>query len=164
MASCPECGAPVTGGRDACQRLFDEVLSREFGDYRYGRIHRLTVDAYSLQHPAEYMRSAKSYAAHLTGAFAALEEGGLETNRVVQEWLGGPKAFPRPGEPTPGERGALTIVHVHAAADADEHITRVREWAASAWEAWRDFHEVARQWIAEARAASGAARGPGASR
>ena len=58
--SCPECGAVVNGGRAACQQLFDEVLAREFGDYRYSREHRLTVDVYSLQHPAEYMRSAKS--------------------------------------------------------------------------------------------------------
>ena len=68
---CPECGADVRGGRAGCQQLCDEVLAREFGDYRYAREHRLTVDAYSLQHPDEYMRSAKSYAAHLTGAYVA---------------------------------------------------------------------------------------------
>jgi len=74
--SCPECGAAVPNGREACQRLSDEILAREFGDYRYARMHRLTVDVYALQHPAEYMRSAKSYAAHLTGMYAALKEGG----------------------------------------------------------------------------------------
>jgi len=37
------------------------MIAREFGDFRYAREHRLTVDAYSLQHPDEYMRSAKSY-------------------------------------------------------------------------------------------------------
>jgi hypothetical protein len=62
--------------------LFDEVLSREFGDYRYAREHRLTVDAYSLQHPAEYMRSPKSNAAHLTGMYAAFAGGGTaQVNR-----------------------------------------------------------------------------------
>jgi hypothetical protein len=50
-ARCPECGAPVD--RSTCQSLFDEILAREFGDFRYGRTHRLTVDTYSLQHPAD---------------------------------------------------------------------------------------------------------------
>ena len=151
--SCPECGAEVNGGREACQRLFDEVLAKEFRDFRYGRIHRLTVDAYSLQHPAEYMRSAKSYAAHLTGMYAALESSiAAETNRAVQQWLNGPKALTRPGEPAPRQRGSLTILHVHAAVDPDDHIRRVREWALSTWLAWRDYHHVARQWVEQATA------------
>ena len=150
---CPECGAPVPGGRAECQRVFDEILAREFGDYRYGREHRLMVDAYALQHPAEYMRSAKSYAAHLTGVYATFERTGtVEVNRTVQAWLNGPQTFQRPGHPEPRQRGALTIIHVHEAGDPEEHLRRVREWAQSAWEAWRGYHEVARQWIEEATA------------
>src|SRR5262245_41617683 len=150
---CPQCGAVVAGGRSGCQRLFDEILAREFGDYRYGREHRLTVDAYALQHPAEYMRSAKSYVAHLTGIYAALELGAAaETNRAVQRWLGGPKDLERPDEPPPRRRGSLTVTHVHAAHDADEHVRRVREWARSAWDAWSAHHHRARQWVADATA------------
>ena len=157
---CPECGAPVAGGRAGCQRLFDEVLAREFGDYRYAREHRLMVDAYSLQHPAEYMRSAKSYAAHLTGMCAALEgDRPAEVNRAVQIWLNGPKTFPRPDHPGPKQRGALTIVHVHEAGAPEEHVRRVRAWARSAWEAWRGYHPVAKQWIEEAKGAMGAMGG-----
>lgn len=148
---CPECGAAVSGGRAACQRLFDEVLAREFGDYRYAREHRLMVDAYSLQHPEEYMRSAKSYAAHLTGMCAALED--VDTagvNRGIQEWLNGRKALERPGHPGAGQRGVLTILHVHQAREPEDHVTRVREWAASAWEAWSAYHALARGWIDDA--------------
>jgi hypothetical protein len=149
---CPECGAVVSGGRASCLTLFEEVLAREFGDYRYGRAHRLTVDAYSLQHPAEYMRSAKSYAAHLTGLYAALEEdAAATTNRAVQQWLSGPRVLTRPDHPPPRQRGTLTIAHVHQAEDPDEHIRRVREWAEATWAAWHDYHELARQWVAEAR-------------
>ena len=54
---CAACGASVEQGKGGCLKLFEEILAREFSDYRYGRIHRLTVDAYSLQHPDEYMRS-----------------------------------------------------------------------------------------------------------
>jgi hypothetical protein len=68
--------------------MFEEILAKEFSDYRYGKIHRLTVDAYALQHPEAYMRSGKSFAAHLTGMCAALEhEDTLELNRTVQKWL-----------------------------------------------------------------------------
>lgn len=152
---CPECGAPVTGGRAGCQKLFDEVLAREFGDFRYARLHRLTVDAYSLQHPSEYMRSGKSYAAHLTGMCAAMERddaGGV--NEAVQRWLNGAKALERPSEPPPSTRGSLTVAHVHGAANAEEHLARVREWARTTWDAWHDYHAVARQWIDQAGAAA----------
>ena len=150
MSLCPECGASVEG-RAACQTLFDEVLAREFGDFRYGRLHRLTVDSYALQHPSEYMKSAKSYAAHLTGMCAALEDDAArETNRAVQQWLGGSKIMERPSQPAPCQRGTLTIVHLHVAIDPEDHLRRVREWARTAWEAWHDYHDLARQWIREA--------------
>jgi hypothetical protein len=97
------------------------------------------------------MRSAKSYAAHLTGMYAALEGGGAtETNQAVLRWLDGPRVFPRPAEPAPRLRGALTVTHVHEATDPEDHVRRVHAWALSTWEAWRDFHHVARQWIAQA--------------
>ncbi len=99
------------------------------------------------------MRSAKSYAAHLTGMYAALEEGSAsETNRAVQQWLNGPKALPRPDDPAPRQRGVLTILHVHRAIEPEDYVRRVREWALSTWEAWHDYHHVARQWIGEATA------------
>ena len=51
MIFCEDCGAAAEQGKAGCLKLFEEILAREFSDYRYGRIHRLTVDAYSLQHP-----------------------------------------------------------------------------------------------------------------
>ena len=148
---CPECGVEVQGGRAGCQQLFDEVLAREFGDYRYAREHRLLVDAYSLQHPDEYMRSAKSYAAHLTGAYVALEHGAVaEANRAILQWLNGSKALQRPDQPAARERGTLTIRHVHMATDPDDHVRRVREWAESTWAAWQAYRAIAKQWTEEA--------------
>src|SRR5215210_8391556 len=97
---CEDCGATVAGGRDGCLKLFEEVIAGEFSDYRYGRMHRLTVDAYSLQHPDKYMRSGKSFAAHLTGMCAALErDDTLSVNQAVQRWLNGRRAIVKPGEP-----------------------------------------------------------------
>ena len=147
---CEDCGAVVVEGKPGCQRIFEEVIAREFGDYRYGRIHRLTVDAYSLQHPDEYMRSGKSFAAHLTGICSALEcEDSPDINRSVQRWLSTNPAISKPAM-LPDQRGDLTILYIHDAADAEEHIRRVREWARSVWNAWSDYHSLARQLIEEA--------------
>lgn len=151
VIACPECGTVVEGGLAGCQKMFDEVLAREFSDFMYAREHRLTVDAYSLQHPTKYMRSAKSYAAHLTGMYAALEsEAAAEINRAAQQWLSGPSDLIRPDHPQPQKRVTLTISHVYEAKNPDEHIRRVRQWAESTWAAWRDYHDMAKIWVVEA--------------
>lgn len=149
---CPACGVTVPGGRSGCEELFHEVIAREFGDYRYFRVHRLTVDAYSLQHPEQYMRSGKSFAAHLTGMCAAQEyEDAQAINRAVQQWLSSNPTVEKPAD-LPEQRGDLTVDHVHAAAAPEEHAVHVRQWARSVWEAWSDHHALARELIARAGA------------
>ena len=144
---CEDCGAAVAAGKAGCLKIFEEILAREFSDYRYGRIHRLTVDAYSLQHPDKYMRSGKSFAAHLTGICAALErEDALTLNQAVQRWLSTNPQVEKPAH-LPERRGNLTITYIHSAADADEHIERVREWARDVWGAWAEHHDLARRLI-----------------
>ena len=147
---CEDCGAAVAEGRAGCLKIFEEILAREFTDYRYGRIHRLTVDAYSLQHPDKYMRSGKSFAAHLTGMCAALEgQDALALNQVVQKWLSTNPRLEKPAH-VPEGRGELTIAYIHDAADADDHVKRVREWARDVWDAWSEHHDLARRLISEA--------------
>ena len=147
---CEDCGAIAAEGKAGCLKLFEEVIAREFSDYNYGRIHRLTVDAYSLQHPERYMRSGKSFAAHLTGIYAALEsEDALAVNQKMRKWL---SANPKIEKPVglPRRRGKLTITFIHSAACADEHTERVREWAREIWNAWSEHHDLAKLLIAKA--------------
>ena len=147
---CESCGAAVTQGKTGCRGLFEEILAREFSDYRYGKIHRLTVDAYSLQHPDEYMRSGKSFVAHLTGVCVALEyEDALSLNQIVQRWLSTNPNIAKPLH-LPEQRGNLTIVYIHSAPDSDEHTKRVREWARDVWGTWSEHHELARHFINDA--------------
>jgi hypothetical protein len=147
---CEDCGAAVEGGRAGCLKLFEEVIAREFSDYRYGRAHRLTVDAYSLQHPGKYMRSGKSFAAHLTGMCAALEhDDAAALNRAVQKWLSTNPHVDKPAR-LPERRGELNVTHVHAAPDADAHVGRVKEWARDVWAAWAEHQELARRLMGEA--------------
>lgn len=49
---CTECGAPA----DSCEARFHACLAREFEDFRYGRVHNLTVSAYMLQHSSRLTR------------------------------------------------------------------------------------------------------------
>ncbi len=147
---CEDCSAIVAEGKVGCRKLFEEILAKEFSDYRYGKIHRLTVDAYSLQHPDAYMRSSKSFAAHLTGIYAALEsEDALTVNQTMQRWLSGNPKINKPIR-LPEERGNLTINHMRSAVDANEHGKRVREWARDVWNAWSEHHALAKQLIGEA--------------
>ena len=147
---CEDCGATVPQGKAGCLKLFEEILAREFSDYRYGKIHRLTVDAYSLQHPDAYMRSGKSFAAHLTGIYAALEmEDSSAVNQTVQKWLSANPKIEKPAQ-LPEHRGKLTVAYIQSAVDADEHGKRVREWAQDVWSAWSEHHALAKQLIAKA--------------
>ncbi len=46
---CRERGALLPLGTDECVALYERVLVRESGDPKLQAVHRLTVDAYSLQ-------------------------------------------------------------------------------------------------------------------
>ncbi len=147
---CESCGAIVPEGKAGCRKLFEEVLVKDYSDYRYAKTHRLMVDAYSLQHPEEYMLSGKSFAAHLTGMYAALEcEESSTVNRTVQKWLSGNPQIDKPVG-LPQERGNITITYVHNTIDAEEHQSRVREWANSVWSAWSEYHDLAKLLISKA--------------
>lgn len=141
------CGLP---SQSSCQEMFDAILVREFSDFRYGRVHRLTVDTYSLQHPSPYMISAKSFAAHLTG-MGCIVEYGNDRNllRLLQQWLDGKKQLDKPE--LLKHVGDLTIAHIIDAKDAEEHIRLVQEWAADVWHAYTVYHDLAKEWIEQAK-------------
>jgi len=149
---CESCGAVVAEGKAGCRKLFEEVLVKDYSDFRYFKTHRLMVDAYSLQHAEEYMLSGKSFAAHLIGMYAALEcEESSTINRTMQKWLSGNPQIDKPDE-LPKKRGNITVTYVHSAIDAEEHNMRVREWANSVWSAWAEYHDLAKSLISEATA------------
>jgi hypothetical protein len=152
LASCPECGAEGVGGAEGCNALFQEVVGREFSRPELFQVHRLTVDTYSLQHPAQYMKSAKSAVAHLLGMCWAMEAtDGPHVARAMSRFLDGVKQLERPDPPPPLSRGPRHITYVHSAPDSMAHIERVREWARGVWEAWNVHHGKAREWMHEAR-------------
>jgi hypothetical protein len=159
LRPCFGCGAPVPdeegpthrylGASPGCWRLYGEVLGREYADYpRFAPVHRLTVDAYAAQHPGTPSpQSVGSVAAHLIRLHLQLECG-LPHDRANDAMLG---ISSRSKEDfvwldPPDDLGDVTVLDVLEARDPEEHMERVRGWAASVWEAWAPHHETVRRW------------------
>jgi len=144
---CSGCGLVIAGGGEACQSLFDEQLALHYTDVAYFAIHRLFVDAYSLQHPDRYCVSFKSLAAHLMHLCWSLEHGGSRAvpSEPIRLWIERNAGMEKP--PLPGERGVVTVAHVAAAANAAAHRMAVDLWAKSVWEAYQALQPLARDWV-----------------
>lgn len=140
----------VAGGQTGCQAMFDDFRAREMADLAPSYAStRLTIDVYCLQHPDRYCASAKSLAAHLTGAGWAVERGGGEWGlRTLQRWLDRGVKLEKP--PLPESRGELTIADVIAAPDTDAYLEALDRWARSTWAAYASLHEIAQRWIDDA--------------
>lgn len=158
---CPGCGAryaplphdeihPYIGASSACWAAFGELLAREFQDVAYGRMHRHTVDVYSVQHPGtDHRRQRQSVALHLIGLCHWLEHG-LETarlNEITQRLADGDRPWPWLAPP---EEFEMTVQDVLVARDGIQHGGLVRRWAETTWESWADHHELIRRWASEA--------------
>lgn len=148
---CPLCGAPDVGGLDGCRALFSSLAEKEFSNAPYFAFHRLTVDAYCLQHPEIYMVSTKSAATHLAAMCWSLERG-LTRNLhpLLKAFVDGPRVFTRIEPPIPLHRGSFTIADMVLADTLDEYEARAWTWARSAWVPWKDHWGQARQWVSEA--------------
>jgi hypothetical protein len=151
-AACAGCGLPIEGGTAGCRAIFDALLARDFGEVAYFRLHRLLVDAYSLQHPEDYCASAKSFAAHATGLCWALERAGDRAvgSEALRRWLDGPAPVEKPT--LPPSRGARTIADVRAAADVAAYEVALERWARSTWDAYTPLHALVRGWVERALA------------
>jgi hypothetical protein len=144
-----ECGL-LADGESNCHTMRDELLARDYEQVVYWRYHRIAVDAYCLQHPADYCASTKSLAAHLCGLCVAFERGNDEaTLRGVQQWLSLNPQLPKPE--LPKCRGELTIANVHGISDPFEYGRAVDRWARSVWDAYSSLHAVAREWLAKSK-------------
>ncbi len=146
--ACPSCGVALAGGAEGCQRLFESIGLREYEDMRFARYHRIVVDVYAMQHPDRYGRSSKSFAAHLTGLCAWLENeaGAQAVNASVQRWLSGPSPIVKPT--LPPSYGAITIRELVDLEDPVRYGEALRRWARSTWDAYAPLHVTAGEWIA----------------
>ena len=158
LVPCVACGGLFAGGKGpthrymesspGCWAAYGEVLAREYGDGAYRRLHRLTVDAYAVQHPGgSSPQAVQSVAVHLMSLCVVLERGARceDATRLIGMAAGRKGSYPRI-EP-PSTRGAITVADVRSAASADAHLECVRKWAEAAWLAWQPHHDRVREWI-----------------
>lgn len=158
LRQCPGCGGlfdDVPGpthryleSSPGCWAAYGEVLVREYSDPAYYRIHRLSVDAYAVQHPGRPSpQCIQSVAVHLISLCLVLERN-VDVQRATRAMQTAVKTKGRfVWLAPPASLGAVTVADVRTAKDADEHEQRVRAWTRSAWEAWQPHHETIRGWL-----------------
>ncbi len=120
-----------------CWAVYGEVLTREYSDPAlFKRSHRLTVDAYAVQHTGDLsvQRTRQSLWVHLTSLYAVLELGWphQRATRLLQTLAG--RAFTRP-RVSPGTFDVA--VDVVWSSPLDVHDEMVERWARSALETWQ---------------------------
>lgn len=156
--SCPGCGAwfiavdgpvhPYMESSPACWQAFGEVLAREYGDPALFATHRLSVDAYAVQHPGGESRQAiQSVGVHLSRLCLFLEHGlAPEAANAAMLRVGKIKDTIHKLA-RPPHLGTVTVADVVATKSAEEHAITVRKWASSAWGAWSEHHNTVRRWL-----------------
>lgn len=148
---CPGCGAlfqdidgPVHRYMESsagCWAAYGEVLAREYTDPRYAHIHRLTVDAYAVQHPGRPSpQSIQSVAVHLISLCLILEYD-VDMHRAT-EAIG--VAIQAKGKyrwlPPPVGTYTQTVADVQKARTVQEHHDLVHAWAKCVWSFWSEHH------------------------
>jgi hypothetical protein len=161
---CPGCGLklprhdgpthPYMGASSACWARYGQLLAREYGPLGMPAVHRLTVDAYAVQHPGvPERRTIQSVAAHLIALHLVLDRGEPPTR--VTDLLG--RLLPRLPElrwlTPPEPNGTRTVVDV-LTADRDGHADAVTAWAGDIWRAWTPHHPVVVSWLDAATVSS----------
>lgn len=147
----PDIDGPVhryMSSSPGCWSIYGEVLAREYSDPNYFEIHRLTVDAYAVQHPGSTDRqSIQSVGVHLIRLCLFLECGLTPDNAndaMLEAGKGKHSFFYL--EP-PQNLGVITAADVYEARSVKEHKAIVQEWARTSWEAWSMHHDIVRQWL-----------------
>lgn len=150
LEPCPGCGAafdPTDGpthaylpASAACWAAYGDVLAREYTDPAlFQQSHRLTVDAYALQHVGDMAdrRLVQSVWIHLASLHAVFDLGFPHdrATRMLGRLAG--QDFGKPALPT--NLGALTVKHV-LAGPLGEHHERVEAWARTAYASWAHLH------------------------
>lgn len=157
---CPGCKAlfPDTeepahayiGASAGCWKLYGEVLAKEFSEYRYPDFHRLTVDAYCVQHPGEPgPQSIQSVGIRLIALYLTFEMrmpltgitpllGRFLKKDMPFEWLN-----------PPDHLGEVTVLDIIKATSYEEHKLGVYRWAQNVWDAWEPYHKTVKNWYEE---------------
>ena len=159
LQRCQGCGSellPVDGpthaymtSSPACWQAFGLVLEREYSSPELLPVHRLTVDAWAVQHPGDGSRRAiQSVGPHLARLMIQLD--GLDdgkANAAMLRFAARKSSLPALDPPA---AFTMTVADVVGAVDVNEHRLAVHRWAEAAWADWRHHHGFVRNWVAAA--------------
>ena len=157
MSPCPQCGVELPdndgpthryfGASPACWAAYGKVLEREYADPSFFKNHRMTVDAYALQHPGDKSsQSVQSVNIHLISAtlifkyntpphrayHAMTKISAASKQKNLFKWLN-----------PPADLGEITVLNILPMTQLNDHLDHVQAWAHSAWQAWEEQHHIA---------------------
>ena len=154
--TCPQCGAVVraidgpvhayVASAPGCWAAFGALRADEMLRFPGSELNNLVVDAYMAQHPGDGMdrRDRQSVFVHLVSLCAVIERGASPPRSpdVLRAVLARQTEFTvlrRARGP-----GDLTVLSATDATSVENHDARVRAWAGSVWESWREHHPTIR--------------------
>ncbi len=155
---CPGCGSrlPAIDGpmhaymlsSPACWAAFNTVLEREYSSPELMSVHRLSVDAWAVQHHGDGSRRAiQSVGLHLARLMVQLEKGlsGKAAHDAMLRFASRKAELPE----LPARAAyRVTVADVVAAVAPSDHQQAVRRWAEATWLDWADQHDFIRTWVA----------------
>ncbi len=131
-----------------CWKLFGQILEKEYSDPDYMENHRITVDAFAVQHYGKPSPQAiQSVNLHLASMYLIYDKG-LDVNiadkgltilaKYKSElfWLDPPVKV-----------GEITVVDILKAQTAEEHCQLVYDWGKSVWKAWTVHHQTIQNFV-----------------
>ena len=160
LQACPGCGSrlPAIDGpthaymtsSPACWAAFCAVLEREYSSPELMEIHRLSVDAWAVQHPGDGSRRAiQSVGLHLARLMVQIDDGlsGQAANDAMLGFAARKGELP---ELPPRKSYRITVADVVDCVEPTAHREAVQCWAEATWLDWADQHEFIRSWAQRA--------------
>jgi hypothetical protein len=135
-----------------CWEAYGRLLAREYEDQARWRTHRLTVDAYAVQHPGvDGPQARNSVGLHLS-RLGLLFDRGWTLEQANDAMLAiSAKKFSYPWLLPPSGVAGVTVEDVLAAQTAEAHMRAVEGWAQAVWGSWEQHHATVREWLMQIR-------------
>ncbi|WP_375552811.1 DUF5946 family protein [Rhodophyticola porphyridii] len=131
----------------ACFAEYTELLAFEYSDPALMPTHRLSVDAFAVQHPGDGIsrQAIQSVGLHLARLAVQLQHLHVP-NRATDIMLLLGKHKGELEALSPPMAFSMTIADLRADAGTPAHIRAVTNWAKSAWADWSEHHDYILDW------------------
>ncbi len=132
----------------SCWEAYGRLLAREYEDPSRWRTHRITVDAYAVQHPGvDTPQARNSVGIHLS-RLCLLFDRGWPLQRANAAMLAiTAKKFDYPWLSPPVNISGVNVLDILAVTNAGEHMAAVERWGRAVWLDWQEHHPTVHQWL-----------------